>query len=111
MEYIHSSVNAEVDKSDCNDNSNKEKVLVTGSEEKNSSKQTLESFLKDYDLTCKKCGDANRALIDSKGNIHECESCIKIDAYLKGKKEGYQRGWDDCCKTFCLPPPSEAKKD
>lgn len=87
------------DDDDDNKSDNKQKILVTGSDKKDNN-TTLENFLKDYDLTCKKCGDSGKALIDSKGNIHDCEACLKIDAYLKGKKEGYDQGWLECSKYF-----------
>lgn len=40
-------------------------------------------------VKCPTCsGDA---LIDSEGNIHPCESCLKIDAYKKGIEKGMQQ--------------------
>ena len=77
----------------------KQKVSANGSnidedeEEENDENDELKEFLSEYDLTCKECNEENKALVDAEGNIHPCESCIKIDAYLKGKKEGYEEGY------------------
>lgn len=85
----------------------------------------LQEVLSEYDLTCKACGDKDKALVDIDGNIHSCESCIKIDAYIKGKKEGfeegYEQGYSECLKHLkklasedikvTEPDNKETKKD
>lgn len=89
---------------------NKQKVHSDAKEEKDDEEEEnedsgddeIKEFLSEYDLTCKKCGDKDKALIDAEGIVHDCEACIKIDAYLKGKKEGfaegYEKGYAECIK-------------
>lgn len=39
-----------------------------------------------HNQKCPTCG--SYALIDHEGNVKECEACMKINAYLKGKQAG-----------------------
>lgn len=69
---------------------NKGRVISCDDEDDEKKEKTLSEILSDYDLECPECGDKNKALVDSEGNIKPCESCMKIDAYLKGKTEAYK---------------------
>lgn len=59
------------------------------------SDETIGEYLESEDLECPTCGDLGKALVNKKGEILPCKSCIEIDAYLKGKKEGYSKGFQD----------------
>lgn len=80
------------------DSENKVKVHSNGDEENNcvehDNETTIKSVLDNFDLTCKECGSKHSALIDYDGKIYPCISCLKIDAYQKGKKEGFSEGFD-----------------
>jgi len=90
----------------------KQKVFNNGENEKeeqesNQNKpfdEALKDFLSNADMKCKVCLDEDKALVDKEGNLYPCKSCIEIDAYLKGKKEGYDKGFDEgykaCMKNF-----------
>lgn len=44
----------------------------------------------------KKCPTCSGyGLIDSEGNVHQCESCMKIDAYQKGLRIGLERAAEE----------------
>jgi len=102
--YINAANAEKIVNTSKSENSDKQKVHSDGSCEENEdeeeeseeldSKEAIKEILSDTDLTCHKCGDPDKALVDKEGNIHDCESCIKIDAYLKGKKEGFEAGYD-----------------
>lgn len=121
-------VNGKKDKDKKDDE--KQKVHSDGSEEEDeeeteeekTSREEIKEFLSDYDLKCEKCGDEDKALVDAEGNLHDCEACIKIDAYLKGKKEGfadgYEKGYAECIKhlqkisnDITVTEPEEKKED
>lgn len=121
-------VNGKKDKDKKDDE--KQKVHSDGSEEEDeeeteeekTSREEIKEFLADYDLKCEKCGDEDKALVDAEGNLHDCEACIKIDAYLKGKKEGfadgYEKGYAECIKhlqkisnDITVTEPEEKKED
>lgn len=70
-------------------------VKVTNDGTQWESDENLEEYLESEDLECPTCGDLGKALINKKGEILPCKSCIEIDAYLKGKKEGYSKGFQD----------------
>ena len=94
-------------------NSEKQKVDTDGNPIEDSNDESeenvdllskLHAILDDVDLKCPECGDENSCLIDKEGNKYPCKSCIQIDAYQKGKKEGfdlgYDKGYQDCMKNF-----------
>ncbi len=60
----------------------------------------LGEYLEGEELKCPRCDEVGKALINKKGEILPCEDCIKIDAFLDGKKkgfsEGYEKGYNDC---------------
>ena len=68
------------------------------------SDMNLGEYLENEELKCPECNEIGKALINKKGEILPCESCIKIDAFLEGKKkgfsEGYEKGYNDCMTTI-----------
>lgn len=84
------------------ENNKKQKVQPNGqpvSDENEDNSETkhdkdLKEFLSDYPLICPECGGEGKALVDKDGNILPCKSCLQIDAYIQGKKEGLAQGFD-----------------
>lgn len=64
----------------------------------------LGEYLESEELKCPRCDEEGKALINKKGEILPCEACIKIDAFLDGKKkgfsEGYEKGYHDCMSVI-----------
>lgn len=82
---------------------NKQKVLPNGNQSENNDTaeddseeecKPLHEVLENYPLVCPKCGSVGKALLDKDGNVLPCKSCLCIDAYLKGKKDGLTQGFD-----------------
>lgn len=82
---------------------NKQKVLPNGNQSENNDtteddseeeSKPLHEVLENYPLVCPKCGSVGKALLDKDGNVLPCKSCLCIDAYLKGKKDGLAQGFD-----------------
>lgn len=70
----------------CNDEDSVQKFLNQNSIKSNMISKDIINNQKPKKVKCPTCyGDA---LIDSDGNIHPCESCIKIEAYKKGLEKG-----------------------
>lgn len=70
----------------CNDEDSVQKFLNQNSIKNNIMPKDIINNQKPKKIKCPTCyGDA---LIDSDGNIHPCESCIKIEAYKKGLEKG-----------------------
>lgn len=97
----------EEEKKSSNENSDKKKdkkdkvdtsgkiIKVDEDGEEWESDENLEQYLEAEALECPTCGDIGKALINKHGEILPCKSCIEIDAYLKGKKEGYSKGFEE----------------
>lgn len=67
------------------------------------SDETISEYLQNEELKCPKCGDIGKALVNKDGDILPCESCMKIDAFLEGKKKGFEEGFDkgyESCMKF-----------
>lgn len=59
----------------------------------------------------KKCPTCSgNGLIDSEGNVHQCESCMKIDAYQKGLKTGLERAAEENKKKKSNSSTSSRKR-